>query len=288
MGASNYLGDFGSGDLARGFIYNLELADTRIMAGVFGRYRFHPLFSYEMALTYANIQGDDKNSINYERTGRNLNFTNNMFMMNNKFLYLPPFLHISDIGHTGRYNNEFDAYAFTGVGILYHNPKAEYMGTNYKLRPLMTEGKRYSPITATIPMGAGFYITHVTRKRKRHRFGFEMGWNLTFTDYLDDVSNEYVDNSQLSADPMAVTLANRNPELGSYAPGLYPVSANYGALVAGVNGSQPNLNKRGDATNKDNYLLISLSYSYVMKTKGSFARTFGNKNKRRRGGGARF
>jgi len=283
-GASNYLGDIGSGDLARGFIYNLEMADTRIMAGAFMRLRFHPLFAYEAALTYACIQGNDKNSINYARTGRNLNFKNNLFMINNKILFLPPQLHISDIGHTGRYNNEFDGYFFTGAGILFHSPKADYNGTNYSLRTLNTEGQSYSPVTMTIPMGAGFYITHLSRKRKRHRFGFEMGWNLTFTDYLDDISTDYTSPSNMSSDPMAAVLANRNPELGSYPVGLYPAANNYGP----ANNSGTYTNQRGDPNDKDNFLLVSLSYSYVIKTKGGFARSFGNKNRKRKYGGARF
>ena len=283
-GASNYLGDIGSGDLARGFVYNLELADTRIMAGAYMRLRFHPLFAYEAALTYACIQGYDKNSLNYARLGRNLNFKNNLFMINNKFLYLPPFLHISDIGRTGRYNNEFDGYVFSGLGILYHNPQADYLGSNYSLRPLATEGQSYSPVTVTMPMGAGFYITHRTKKRKRHRFGFEMAWNLTFTDYLDDISTDYVNPSQMSSDPLSSTLANRNPELGNYPVGLYPAANNYGP----ANNSGTYTNQRGDPNDNDNFLLVSLSYSYVIKTKGSFSRGFNSRNRKRKYGGARF
>jgi hypothetical protein len=283
-GASNYLGDIGSGDLARGFVYNLELADTRVMAGAFLRWRFHPVFSYEAAFSYANIRGFDKNSINYARTGRNLSFNNNMFMLNNKLLYLPTQLHVSDIGRTGRYNNSFDAYIFAGVGFLYNNPKAEYGGVRYALRKLSTEGNDYSPVVVTIPMGAGFYFTHVTRKRKRHRFGFEMSWNLTFTDYLDDISTDYAQPAEMSSDPMASTLANRNPELGTYAVGQYPGPLNYGP----ANNSGLYENQRGDPNDKDNFLLVSLSYSYVIKTKGSFSRGFNTRTKSRKYGGARF
>ncbi len=284
IGASNYLGDIGSGNLARGFVYNLELADTRIMAGAFMRLRFHPLFSYEAAFNYANIQGADKNSINYARTGRNLSFSNNMFMLNNKLLFLPSQLHVSDIGHTGRYNNEFDGYVFAGLGVLYHNPTAEYLGTKHSLRALKTEGQNYSAVALSIPMGAGFYFTHVTRKRKRHRIGFEMSWNLTFTDFLDDISTDYASASEMSSDPIASQLANRNPELGSYPVGLYPDALNYGP----PNNSGVYENQRGDSNDKDNFLLVSLSYSYVIKTKGSFSRNFSSRHRKSKYGGARF
>jgi len=259
-GVANYLGDIGSGDLARGFVYNLELKDTRWSAGGFVRYRFHPLFAYQGAITYARIQGADSESINYARLGRNLSFKNDLIMLNNKIEFYPPFLTVSDVGGSGRYRTDFKMYLLTGLGIFYHNPKAEYNGQKYKLRPLMTEGKKYSPVALSIPMGTGFYFTH----KRQHRFGFEMTWNMTFTDYLDDVSRNYVDASSMGSDPIAPTLANRNPELGSYVPGVdYPLGANYGGT-----------NQRGDPTDKDNFMMISLSYSYVIKTKSGFSRSY--------------
>lgn len=259
-GIANYLGDIGSGDLARGFVYNLELKDTRWSAGGFVRYRFHPLFAYQGAITYARIQGSDSESINYARLGRNLSFKNDLIMLNNKIEFYPPFLTVSDVGGSGRYRTEFKMYFLTGIGIFYHSPKAEYNGQKYKLRPLMTEGKKYSPVALSIPMGTGFYFTH----KRQHRFGFEMTWNMTFTDYLDDVSRNYVDPSSMGSDPIAPTLANRNPELGAYVPGVdYPLGANYGGT-----------NQRGDPTDKDNFMMISLSYSYVIKTKSGFSRSY--------------
>lgn len=263
-GIANYLGDIGSGDLARGFVYNLELKDTRWSTGAFIRYRFHPLFAYQGAFTYARIQGADSESINYARLGRNLSFKNDLFMLNNKIEFYPPFLTVSDVGGSGRYRTDFKMYFLTGFGIFYHNPKAEYNGQKYKLRPLMTEGKKYSPVALSIPMGTGFYFTH----KRQHRFGFEMTWNMTFTDYLDDVSGSYVNASSMGSDPIASTLANRNPELGSYAIGTYPASQNYG----GTGGAYTN--QRGDATDKDNFMMISLSYSYVIKTKSGFSRSY--------------
>lgn len=259
-GVANYLGDIGSGDLARGFVYNLELKDTRWSTGGFVRYRFHPLFAYQGAITYARIQGADSESINYARLGRNLSFKNDLIMLNNKIEFYPPFLTVSDVGGSGRYRTDFKMYFLTGFGIFYHNPKAEYNGQKYKLRPLMTEGKKYSLISASIPMGTGFYFTH----KRQHRFGFEMTWNMTFTDYLDDVSRNYVDPSQMGSDPIAATLANRNPELGDYVPGVnYPDPLNYGGT-----------NQRGDPTDKDNFMMITLSYSYVIKTKNGFSRSY--------------
>ena len=127
----------------------------------------------------------------------------------------------------------------------------------------MTEGKKYSPISLSLPIGMGFYFTH----KRHHRFGFEMTWNMTFTDYLDDVSKDYASTSMMSSDPIAASLANRNPELGDYSVGQYPAPENYGYFSG-------HTNQRGDPTDKDNFMMISLSYSYVIKTKKGFSRSY--------------
>ena len=87
-------------------------------------------------------------------------------------------------------------------------------------------------------------------------------------------SPDYVPNSQLGSNPIAATLANRNPELGEYPIGTYPAPIYYGPLIPGINGSQESLNQRGDPTDKDNFMLISFSYSYVIKTKNGFSRSY--------------
>jgi hypothetical protein len=265
-GAANYLGDIGSGDLARGFVYNLELKDTRWSTGAFVRWRFHPVLAYQGSFDYARIQGDDKNSLNRARRGRNLSFKNDLLMINNRIEYYPAFLTVSDVGKSGRYRWDYQTYFFGGLGVFYHSPKTEYNGQKYKLRPLMTEGVKYSPISLSIPMGAGFYFTY----KRQHRFGFEMSWNMTFTDYLDDVSGFYTDPSLMASDPMASVLANRNPELGAYTIAQYPEPLNYGP----ANQSNTYFNQRGDPTDKDNFMMVSLSYSYVIRTKNSFSRSY--------------
>ncbi len=252
-GAANFLGDIGSGDLARGFVYNLELRDTRWSTGTYTRYRFHPLFAVQASFDYSRIQGRDENSDNRARLGRNLSFKNDLFHISSKLEFYPQILAISDLGYRGRYQFDYQTYFFAGVGGVIHNPKAEYQGQNIKLRPLRTEGVDYSPVALTLPFGGGFFFTY----KKIHRFGFEYSWNLTFTDYLDDISTQYADPSELGDDPLAAILANRYsgngdvPDAVQYAPG----------------------SPRGDATDRDNFMTMSLSYSYLIRTRGSFYRS---------------
>ncbi|MEO9530989.1 MAG: DUF6089 family protein [Crocinitomicaceae bacterium] len=253
-GVANFLGDIGGGDAARGFVFNMELKDTRWSAGGFVRYRFHPLFAVQGGLTYARIQGYDYNSENRARRGRNLNFSNDMFDLNAKFEYYPQILSVSDVGFRGRYRTDFQTYFFAGIGGLLHNPKGQLGGTGdrIKLRPLMTEGEKYSPVVFTMPFGGGFFFTH----KRKHRFGFEYQWSWTFTDYLDDISGTYVDPSQMAADPMAAQMANQWIDQPNV-----PGEVQYGP------GSP-----RGDATDRDNFMLMTFSYSYLIRTKGGIYR----------------
>lgn len=250
-GVANFLGDIGGGDAARGFVFNMELKDTRWSTGAFVRYRFHPLFAVQGAFTYARIQGMDSNSDNRARRGRNLNFTNDMFDLSAKFEYYPQILSVSDVGFRGRYRTDFQTYFFAGVGGVLHNPKGQYMGTGekIKLRPLMTEGEKYSPVVFTMPFGGGFFFTH----KRYHRFGFEYQWSWTFTDYLDDISGTYVQHDPGS---QAALMANQYINQPSIPDGVQ-----YGP------GSP-----RGDPTDRDNYMLMTVSYSYLLRTKSGFYR----------------
>lgn len=251
-GAANFLGDIGSGDLARGFVYNMELRDTRNALGGFVRYRFHPIFAVQGSFDWNRVQGKDDNSDNRARQGRNLNFMNDLFHLSGKFEFYPQVLAVSDVGYRGRYRLDYQTYFFAGLGGVVHNPKALYNGDKVKLRPLKTEGVSYSPVVLTLPLGGGFFFTY----KKVHRFGLEYVWNWTFTDYLDDISTVYADPSKMSSDPLAPVLANRYDGVGNVPDGIQ-----YGP------GSP-----RGDPTDRDNFMSLTVSYSYLIRTRGSFYR----------------
>ena len=97
-GVANYLGDIGGGDLARPFVFNLEMKDTRWSTGAFVRYRFSPLFAHQASFTYARVQGKDSESENRGRQARNLSFKNDILCLNYKFEYYPSQLAIADVG----------------------------------------------------------------------------------------------------------------------------------------------------------------------------------------------
>ncbi len=257
IGVSNYLGDIGGKEKTRrDFVADMKMAKTRWNFGGFARYKVKPKVSVKVALDYLRIEGDDKLSSNPARNTRNLNFRNDIFDLGVTGQFT--FFEDNDLGNTYRFKNGFRAYVFAGVGGFYSNPKAFYNGGWVKLRPMQTEGVSYSPIGINIPAGLGFYFTF----EKKHRIGFELNHRTTFTDYLDDISGNYVDPTGMSPD--AAALSNRTGELATVNPEF---AKNFGYdFGRGVG------NKRGDKTHKDAYMTMNLSYSYVLRGKSSFYR----------------
>jgi len=244
-GAANYLGDMGGNALTRrDFVSDMKLSQTRLTTSAFGRYKIMRNFYVQANLGWARISGTDKLSSNPARNTRNLNFRNDIFEFTGEAQYV--FYEVNDLGHTYRNRNNFRAYVGIGAGAAYHNPKASLNGDWIALRPLTTEGVKYSKVTAIIPLTTGFYFT-----LNRHvRIGWNLTWRTTFTDYLDDVSTRYADPSTLPS-PLAVQLANRTNELENVSPAF---AENF----------TPG-DKRGDPTHNDSYLTSTIDMSYVIR-----------------------
>lgn len=235
---------------------DMKLSQTRWVFGGFGRYKMSELIGLRAGLNYGRIQGDDKLSENPGRNGRNLNFRNDILELTARAeIYL---LNVPDFGGTGRYAVNFKAFVFGGAGVYFSNPKGSIDNQTWeKLVPLNTEGIEYSKVGLVVPVGLGFFFTF----KKRHRVGFDMAYNITFDDYLDDISGNYVTTAEFNQmSPLSQTYSNRRPELGNEDPSV-PHENNY------VNGS-----KRGDPTHNDTYLFANISYSYVPRGRSNFYR----------------
>ncbi len=245
IGAANYLGDMGGNALTRrDFVSDMKLSETRTSAGAFVRYKINPSFSVKANVSWARISGDDKLSSNPARNARNLSFRNDLVeatAMGQFFFY-----EINDLGRTHRHKDNFRAYVGLGAGAVYHNPKTTWNGEWVALRPLTTEGRRYTTVAAVIPASAGFYFTF----NKQYRIGWDLTWRTTFTDYLDDVSTRYAEPSALPS-ALAIELANRTDEL----TGVEPAFAEN--FTPG--------NKRGDSRHNDSYLTTSVEFSYAFR-----------------------
>ena len=202
VGTSNYLGD-----LVPPRTYFLG---TNLALGLHYEYHLAPRWSVRGSVVWGQLSGKDVNS-SYDsgRRQRNLNFTSPLleFSVMGQFFVLP---------FEPTYHNKrpISPYVFVGVGLFHFNPYTSYRGQQVYLQPLGTEGQgmegypdRYALWDWSIPFGGGVQVS----LSNRLNFAFELGARKTFTDYIDDVSGEYVNLNELSAGNgiLAAQLSNR-------------------------------------------------------------------------------
>lgn len=227
-GISNYFGDLNTST-------SFEFMGPA--AGVFARYNAENRFALKTGLNFGMVAFDDATSTHIYQNTRSLSFKSNIYELSthlefNFFKYV-------------RYKEElsFTPYLLAGFSVFYFNPKAEVNGTWVALSPLQTEGKSYSKINFAIPVGGGF------------KYSFTPFWTIaleianrkTFTDYIDDVSDEYIDQATFRAangDP-GKNLADPSGEVGD------PI---------GREGQQ-----RGFRNKNDDFLMVGISISYAFR-----------------------
>ena len=273
IGVANYLGDIGGNEGSRkDFLSDMKLAQTRQALGFYFRHKLKAPLSYrkpiylKAELNYLRIAGDDKLTTNVFRNARNLNFVNDMLDFNVQTQFV--FFEDPDLGADYRFNLGLQFYAGVGIGFFYSEPKTTYKGETVKLRPLKTEGAEYSPFGLSVPFTLGFHFTY----KRRHRFGWELMWRKTFTDYLDDISQGWGDPSKM--EPLAVELSNRTDELN------IPLSLanNYGYdpidNPKNIRGTQFGETTFGSNSSRyDNYLTMCITYGYIFRGKSGFYRS---------------
>lgn len=187
-------------------------------------------------LTYLRLQGTDATADD-DRVERNLNFFSNNIELNTVGM-----LHLfrQDKKFYKRY--VFNIYGMTGIGLLFMNPKTEYLGAKVALKPLETEGIKYSRFQFVVPYGLGIKF----RQSILYNIAVEAGWRKTFTDYIDDASStRYPDPTILKGD-LSRALSDRRRERDPD----YPI--------------KPNLGKRGNPDQKDSYMLLNIKLEYFL------------------------
>ncbi len=260
LGVINY-----KGDLTKGFFPAFN--ETRPTAGIAIKFNLNSDITFKTTALYGRIGGTDQNySDDPFRSRRNLSFRSNMVEVSGQFEY--------NIGGFHQTNSLFSScpYLFLGVSFFRHNPQA-YFAYNpaihdpslerfndqwINLQPLATEGqeatkfndrKRYSLAQLSIPFGVGF------KQALSEQWGWaiEIGARKTFTDYLDDVSTDYV-NDQIvggQSTSLAVALKDRAPEVNK-------IKFEPGEL-------------RGNSKTKDWYFIAGVTFTYrIISTSGCF------------------
>jgi hypothetical protein len=211
LGTSNYYGDMA------GFARPLQSTFKMIRWSATGNYTRHftPRLAARAGFTYGRIAGDDftmNSAPKYQsnvRLARNLHFRNDL-----KEFSLVGIFKLTPDNRSYDRRPQLGTYIFAGIAATAHNPKAlDTLDGNWvKLQPLHTEGqgnpgyaKPYSLVQFAIPLGFGVRY----KINSRLDISAELGFRFTFTDYLDDVSQNYADPALFADNPLALKMSNR-------------------------------------------------------------------------------
>ncbi|MBL0336973.1 MAG: outer membrane beta-barrel protein [Chitinophagaceae bacterium] len=205
LGPSFFLGDLGGNrGVGTTFIKDVNLPLTKLMKGIYVNVYPTEWLGLRIAANSGQLEGYDsmiktKGINEMERRKRNLGFRSNLNEVYGAIELYPTvfFEKYEGLEHKLR------PYGLIGFGIFHFNPKAPYSmpdgSINWvELKPLHLEGqgwaefperKEYSLTQKEITMGGGFkyYL------KENMYVGFEILHRKTFTDYVDDVSTEYID-----------------------------------------------------------------------------------------------
>ncbi len=259
VGFTNYFGDLNPGDN----FYNLNFRTTGVALAAHFIKKFKPRLSARGQLQVGTIYGNDsktnREGDNLFRHRRNLSFKNTICELKADVIF-----DLRENRRDLRKRPPFNYYLFAGVAGFYHNPKAKLDGKWYALQPLGTEGQnidgvgvdgKYSRFGVAIPFGVGVKYKYKTF----WDIGFEMGMRYAFTDYLDDVSTNYVGRDNFSKDDIAYKLNDRALEAATDEEQLVYSNGEYY-----VNGYGQEGNQRGDSNN-DWYWSYNISLTYIIQ-----------------------
>ena len=292
-GTGNYLGDIGGAELTRrDFAADLHLNQTRLSTHFFVRYKLNSAFALRAQLGSVFIQDHDNQSTNRDRRTRNAHFRNTI-----NELSLRGEVNLVSLPLITRYTSKFrigmNAYATLGITGFVHNPQAqldqdaaEYhyaqgrTTTNPSLldydewrdlRDYGTEKQTYGSSALGFPLGLGasFVVNH------QIRVGLEVVWNLTLTDYIDDVSWTYADPEDLS--DIGIILSSPSSEVVAAEAGFEDGDH---VVQHFFNFSEQGDAIRGNPDKNDTYGTLQVTVSKVVRSQSNFRKN-NNYGKRR-------
>ena len=240
------------------FIKDMNVQDTHLGGGVYAGAIFDQLFGLRAELSISKVSASDQvlkndHSAAINRYYRNLHFESRILELAVTAEFMPLSL----------LNKEsyplLSPYILAGIGLFKFNPRAYFKGGWIDLHPLRTEGQGFKeypskhPYKLTqlnFPLGLGvrYEISAILNTR------LEIVYRLLRTDYLDDVSTQYIDpehfysNLNLRDAGMAVLLSDRS-----------------GELQAGVVNHQGEI--RGNPANRDAYFSCNLKLGVLLNRK---------------------
>jgi hypothetical protein len=236
-GVSQYFGDLNP---------NYHFNTPKIVAGVYFRKPITDYIAIRIQGQFSQLgYSDVYNTQNAFDLRRNLSFNTNVWLLGvqgdfNFFRFVP-----GDAYHRST------PYLTIGVGAFSFDPYAYLGGQKYYLRELGTEGqlvgydgrKPYNNIAVFIPLGLGYKYN----LNPKMNISFEIVYNFTTTDYLDDVSKTYAGINNFPPAPPAPPSPAALLQDRSYETGSPPI---------GIAGRQ-----RGYTNQTDGFLFAEIMFS---------------------------
>ncbi|HEY0651588.1 MAG TPA: DUF6089 family protein [Chryseosolibacter sp.] len=284
LSALNYYGDLAP----KPSRFSTDISFTRPALGFTFAHRFGPRYTLQAAFMYGTLRGSDSESANQEDS------SNGVFRYQRNLSFRNRIKELSITAHFDLFQNQatyisrvrWTPYAYIGLAGFHHNPQAQAPATDLNgnplpeagqwvdLKPLGTEGqngslaptdvnagiKPYKLIQIAIPFGLGarFRINEVMD------FSAELGFRYLFTDYIDDVSQNYVDLSVFDGNELARAMSYRTNEVVP-ASSLVSTQTRTGTynLLPGYGQEHPD-NMRGSKDDRDVFMVTTFKLTYIL------------------------
>jgi hypothetical protein len=285
LNALNYYGDLAP----KPSRFSTDISFTRPAVALSYSHRFGPRYAIMASFMYGTLKGADSESANpndannaFYRYQRNLSFRNRikeLSVVASFDLFPNTMTYISRVKWT--------PFAFLGAAALLHNPQALAPDTDLNGNPLAeagkwvnlqalgTEGqnatlgeedanagiKRYKKFQAAIPFGIGARF----RLNEALDLSTELGFRYLFTDYIDDVSKNYVDLGVFGDNELAKAMSYRSNEVvdqNLLVSRITRTGQSYN-LLDGY-GQEHLENKRGNKNDKDIYMVTTIRLTYIL------------------------
>lgn len=281
----NYYGDMAP----RPSRVSTDISFTRPGIGVSYTTRFGPRYTLQSQFMYGVLKGSDVESADQT------DLSNGIFRYKRNLSFKNPINELSVVAVVDLFENEgnyisrvrWTPYVYAGFAGFMHNPKAIAPATDLhgnalpeagkwvKLQPLGTEGQYstldptdsnagiepYSRAQFAIPFGFGARL----RLTETLDLSADIGFRYTFTDYLDDVSQNYVDLGVLNSE-LARAMSYRTGELNLATPNNVTYVGRNGVsyTVEGGYGMEHPENFRGGRNDRDIYMVTSIRLTYIL------------------------
>lgn len=259
VGIMNCFTDLGGNKgVGKKSLKDLNIGKTKFAGSISLTAMYEYMIALRLEATFGTISADDKvlkkvAPSTYGRYERNLNFRSKItdFMLG---------IEIHPLYIIGRNNEDkepplISPYLLAGVGFFSFKPQTQLGSKWVDLQPLSTEGqgfaeypdrKRYSLNQLNIPLGMGAKYDIGSSLSLRA----EIVYRMLNTDYLDDVSTEYIDPTLYANYFTGAKLTNAlllNDR-------QYELNPGHTTVVGG---------ERGHSKNKDSYFTFNVKIGYT-------------------------